>query len=153
MSLIAQATSVALTTDGWSSRANQSFVTYTSHCIINWQLHENVLETVHFPSSHTGMELGNGICETAKKWKTIRDHGLNAVTTDNAANMTVAVKQSGLGPHIGCFAHVLNLGCQKAVKVNKVDRLLSRVRRIVTYFHCSPKATGILAEKLLLMDI
>lgn len=59
--------------------------------------------------------------------------GLNdkvpAIVTDNAANMIRAV---GLTEtlHIGCFAHVLNLASQAALKRPAVSRLLGRLRRI-----------------------
>lgn len=36
-----------------------------------------------------------------------------AVATDNARNMDTAVNESGLSPHIKCFAHTLNLAAQK----------------------------------------
>lgn len=56
------------------------------------------------------------------------------VTTDNAANITAAVRQSKL-PHIRCFAHSINLAVQKGVK--EFQTPLSRIRKIVSYFHKS----------------
>ena len=46
-------TSIALTTDIWTSRATQAFATTTAHFIDeDWRLVSYVLETVHFPGSH-----------------------------------------------------------------------------------------------------
>ena len=47
--------SIALTTDIWTSRATQSFATTTAHFLDqHWNLTTCVLETVHFPGHHTG---------------------------------------------------------------------------------------------------
>lgn len=148
------AVSVALTNDGWTSRAAQSYVTTTAHFISEeWKLESKVLETVHIPESHTGENLGSALANTAAHWNTIREHNINCVVTDNAINMKVAVQVSELGPHLGCFAHTVNLASKRALSVGCVDRLLGRVRRIVAYFHRSPKATHILQEKLKLLSI
>lgn len=59
--------------------------------------------------------------------------------TDNAANMSVAVEIAGY-PHVRCFAHVLNLAVQRALKLPNVARLLGRIRRMCTFFHRSTSA-------------
>ncbi|XP_065891560.1 zinc finger BED domain-containing protein 4-like [Dysidea avara] len=47
-------TSIALTTDIWTSRATQSFATTTVHFLDqHWNLTTCVLESVHFPGHHT----------------------------------------------------------------------------------------------------
>ena len=47
--------SIALTTDIWTSRATQSFATTTAYFLDqHWNLTTCVLETVHFPGHHTG---------------------------------------------------------------------------------------------------
>lgn len=51
-----------------------------------------------------------------------------------------AGKLAGLHPHVGCFAHVINLATQRGLKVAQMDRLLGRVRRIVKFFHKSSTA-------------
>lgn len=49
---------VAITTDGWSSRATESYITITSsHIDDNWELKNYVLQTRAMPESHTGMNL------------------------------------------------------------------------------------------------
>ena len=46
---VMKAESVALTTDGWTSRATESYLTTTAHFISSdWTLHEKVLETIKF---------------------------------------------------------------------------------------------------------
>lgn len=47
---------VALTSDGWTSRATQSYVTVTSSYVNeNWELVSNTLQTRPLDESHTGI--------------------------------------------------------------------------------------------------
>lgn len=46
-----------------------------------------------------------------------------------------------------CFAHCLNLAVQKGLSLPEVTKVLKDVRRIVTYFHKSPLAEGVLKDK------
>ena len=75
------------------------------------------------------------------------------LVTDNAANMVVAAKHLNSKPHIGCFAHCLNLAAQKALKVDTVSRLLARVRLIVRFFHGSTTAAALLKNKISLLGL
>ena len=83
----------------------------------NWEIATRVLDTQVLDGTHNGENLGCALKATAEEWKTINKHGLNSVTTDNASVMSVAVRQSGLGPHIGCFAHILNLATKSGLEV------------------------------------
>ncbi len=53
---IQKAEQVAITTDGWTSRATESFVTITScHIDCNWEMRNHVLQTRVLSESHTGI--------------------------------------------------------------------------------------------------
>ncbi|XP_041361859.1 E3 SUMO-protein ligase ZBED1-like [Gigantopelta aegis] len=136
---------VALTTDGWTSRATQSYVTITtSHITEDWNLKSFVLQTRELPESHTGVNIAQVLTDAISEW------GLNKnppLVTDNAANMEVAAIEAGCIPHIGCYAHTLNLAAQRGLKVNSVSRILARVRRVVSFFHRSTTAAALLKEK------
>ena len=55
-------TTVALTTDSWTSRAAESFVTIAScHISADWCLKNYVLLTRAMPLSHTGQNIANAI--------------------------------------------------------------------------------------------
>ena len=129
---------VALTCDGWTSRSTVSFVTFTAHFIDDdWQLQSYVLQTREMNESHTGRNMAKVLKNAAAEWKlTEKDP---AVVTDNAANMCLAVELSGYH-HVRCFAHVLNLAVQRALKLPNIDQLLGKVRRITSFFHRSPPA-------------
>lgn len=54
------------------------------------------------------------------------------ITVDNASYMTVAVEVSGAYLNLGCFAHTLNLASNKALGMPYLDKLLGKVRSVVT---------------------
>ena len=106
---------VALTCDGWTSRATDSYVTITSHFISNeWALVSNVLQTRALHESHTGSNIANLLKEAMNEWGL--EDKVPAIVTDNAANMLLAVSLIEC-LHVGCFAHVLNLASQAALKI------------------------------------
>lgn len=136
---------VALTVDGWTSRATDSYVTVTAHYVDDeWVLQNHVLQTRVFNEAHTGKNLAVLLLEVCREWN-IEDKN-TALVTDNARNMILAGAGAKMEPHVRCIAHVLNLASQKSLKVDRVSVLLMKVRKLVTFFHRSPKATEALRE-------
>ncbi|XP_051805174.1 E3 SUMO-protein ligase ZBED1-like [Acanthochromis polyacanthus] len=111
-----------------------------------------VLQTRPLFETHTGTNIAQVLREAVAEWKLDRPKHSIAVVTDNARNMDVAVREAGLGPHIKCFAHTLNLATQAGLAVPRVSRLLGRIRRIVAFFHRSPSATAVLTSKQKALD-
>lgn len=69
---------------------------------------------------------------------------IQAVITDNGANMVAAVRKAGWS-HYPCFAHTLNLVVKDSLKAHPdILELQKRSSAIVTYFHHSTRA----ADKL-----
>ncbi|XP_075155600.1 zinc finger BED domain-containing protein 4-like [Haematobia irritans] len=62
---------------------------------------------------------------------------VTAIVSGNDANITAAIRLGQWRP-IGCFAHSLNLVVQAALK--EIDVVLTKVKRIVEYFHKSSQA-------------
>ena len=86
------ASSVALTTDIWTSKATQAFVMTTAHFIDGeWNLVSCVLETIHFPGSHTGIRISEQIKGSLTAYNVKPDQG-SAVVHDEAANVVLAGK-------------------------------------------------------------
>ncbi|XP_040183654.1 E3 SUMO-protein ligase ZBED1-like [Rana temporaria] len=145
---LSQASSVALTTDGWMSRGTESYVTITAHFITaDWEMRSPVLQTRPLYESHTSAHLAQVLTEAVDEWKLKRPSTNIPVTTDNAKNQVNAVIEAGLGPQIGCFAHVVNLASQKGISVSRMDRLFGRIRKVVSYFHRSTTAAHVLKTK------
>lgn len=123
-------------------------MTITAHYITaEWEIRSPVLQTRPLYESHTGTNLAHLLTEAVAEWRIERPNTNIPVTTDNAKNKINAVNEAGLGPQIGCFAHAINLASQKGIKVSKMDRLLGRIRKVVSYFHRSSTAAHVLKTK------
>ena len=143
---LANAERVAITSDAWTSCATESYVTITAHHITpDWTLNVHVLQTRAFKGSHTGKNIGALLKQACIDWKLFDKEP--ALVTDNASNMVLAGVEAEMSPHLMCFAHTINLATQKAFKVDTVERLLGRVRRVVGFFHRSVRAAEILQDK------
>lgn len=149
-----QSECIAITTDGWTSRATHSYITITAHVLTSeWEMQSYVLQTRQLSESHTGVNIAEVLKSAVKEWGLDKIGTRIAVVTDNASNMRVAVKEAELSPHIRCFAHTLNLASQAGLKVNAVSRLLGRVRRVASFFHRSSTATAVLTTKQKLLNL
>ena len=138
---------ICITTDTWTSINTDSFIAVTCHFINeNFELETYVIETAKFAGSHTACAIANRLDEIFLTWDI--QHKVAAVVTDNAANMTAAVKQLFLPTdNIFCFAHTLNLVVKHALdNVTEISVLREKCRRIVTYFKSSSLATDKLNE-------
>ncbi|XP_077386781.1 E3 SUMO-protein ligase ZBED1-like [Festucalex cinctus] len=137
---------VALTVDGWTSCATDSYITVTAHHIdMEWEMQNFVLQTRAFRESHTGANLAELLRDVSREWK-IGDKK-PALVTDNATNMILAGSAAEMKPHVRCIAHTLNLSSQKTFKVDQVKPILVKIRRIVTFFHKSTKASDALRDQ------
>ena len=110
--------SCSLTTDEWTSRSQDGYITTTVHFLDDsWRLQSRMLDTNVIHEAHTGQNLGRALKNTADKWGTNKIPGFNSVTTDNPSVMTNAVRESVHDIYVGCFAHTINLATKKALEV------------------------------------
>ena len=148
---LSKALLVAITTDGWTSRATESYVTIKScHISEEWCLKNYVLQTRSLPVSHTGINIANVIKQAITEWG-LPEHP--PLVSDNASNMIVAAKEVGSNPHLPCYAHTLNLAVQKGLKINSISRLLGSIKRVVAFFHRSTTDAAVLKDKLKLLGL
>ena len=129
----------ALTTDIWTSRATQGFLTVTCHFFVKWQLVCAVLQTVALEEAHTADNIAQVLRLVAEEWGIAQK--ISAVVTDSGANIVAAVRQCNW-PHVHCFAHTLNIIAQNSIRADdRVSLLQKKCRSIVGYFHRSTKAS------------
>jgi len=83
--------------------------------------------------------LRDELLHVIREWKL--EGKVVSVCTDNAANITAAVKLAKV-KHLSCFTHTLNLVVQKGVAI--LGAIQMKVKAIVVHFHRSTVA----AEKL-----
>ena len=104
---INSAAHVCLTTNIWTSRTTEGYITFTCHFISeSWQMLSFVLETFNLCLSHTAENIAAELLQIADEWNITEK--VVAIATDNAANMAAAARITGW-KHIPCFAHTLNL--------------------------------------------
>ena len=142
---ISQVSHVALTSDLWTSRTTESYMTITCHFLSpTWELKSLVLETLKFNLSHTAEHIADALLKVSENWDI--SSKVVAIVTDNASNIVAAVKITGW-IHVPCFAHTLNLIVSEAIKSDEtVSDLKKRCKQMVTFFHQSVKATEKLKE-------
>jgi len=134
---ILQAHHFSITTDAWSSRATQSYLTVTFHFIdSDWILKKFVLETRLFNGSHTGEAIRIRLGTCLQNWG-LSPSRLVAAVTDNAANMLLAIR--GLRwVHVPCAAHSLQLSLRPVWEhFPPILEMLEKFRTVVTYYHTS----------------
>ena len=138
--LLSQQPSVALTTDIWSSRARQGYITVTSHFIDEkWNMRRGVLATHYMPESHTGENIAKRILEFLIK-------EVAGISHDNAANMKLAARQLDV-PSTLCFGHTLQLAIQEGLSHPTTTECLKSCKALIMHFNQRPLATTALKTR------
>ncbi|CAG9821993.1 unnamed protein product [Phaedon cochleariae] len=130
---IQDAPALSLTTDGWTSSNNESYIAVTAHFIdADTKLCSALLTCIAYNERHTSQNLCKFLKDVMVEWNI--SHKVAAVVSDNAANIINAVR-IGEWRSVGCFAHLLNLVVQDAIK--DISDVLSQVKSVVEYFNRS----------------
>ena len=131
---------VGITTDQWTSRANEGYTTVTCHFPTeDWSLASPVLATRSSGARHSGENLADELTAIFKEFG-ISDK-VTSVVTDNAKNAKKAVRitEKDRQP---CFAHTLNLVVSHALEDDKYAASdIQAVKSIALFFKQSVQAT------------
>ena len=112
----------AVTTDIWTSRATEAYMTINAHYISNeWKIESNLLYTSEMVERHIGTNIASRIQEVLEVWNIQASH-VSAVVTDNGSDMTAALNSLECG-HLPCFAHTLQLAVNKGLDANSLNQL------------------------------
>ena len=137
---------VAITTDMWTSRAVESYLTSTAHFInSDWKLESKVLQTKKMPERQTGENIAEVLCNAIKEWK-IDERRIYAVVHDTASNMNLAIEKLGCGD-VPCFAHTLQLAVNNGLQIGPINKLLSVACKLVGHLKHSSLAMTALKGK------
>lgn len=141
---IRKASTVSLTSDGWSNINNNCFFALTAHYIDKdeCELRSFLLECSNFYNTPTAQDISEWLLSVMKKFD-IEDKVI-CVVTDNAKNIANAVNCLQL-ENIPCFVHTLNFAITDAMNVTIKDTI-DKVKRIVTYYKRNSNATVTLQE-------
>ena len=133
---LGQATYVALTTDFWSSFANDSYLGVTCHFISpQWELRSYVLQTREVTERHTGENMAQELQNVVDEWDI--HNKLVATTTDNGRNVVSAVVTHLQWQHLACAAHTLQIAVKSGLSLQPVSDVLKRCRKLVGHFRHS----------------
>lgn len=136
---------LALTTDYWSSLANESFIGVTSHYITKeWKMKARVLAVKKTAERHTAENVAAHIMEVVTEWAI--GSKITTIGTDSARNMIAAAAKLDWS-HIPCTAHSLQLSINKGIKAAEIDPVLAKARKLVGHFKHSPISTGELNDE------
>jgi hypothetical protein len=124
-------------------------MTVTVHFIVDWTIRNFVLSTTMMACSHTGENLGNALIEVMGEWSLLFLNDFDCYYI----RQCFKYGQAGFEPHINCFACMLNLASQRALKIFAMAKLLARIKRMFTFFHESTTATAALKAKQKLLSI
>lgn len=84
-------THFATTTDMWSSRTSEPYMSLTIHYVNKeWNLQSICRQTEYFPDDHTAEIISQGLVEALASWGLSKDRQV-CITTDSGANMVKAV--------------------------------------------------------------
>jgi hypothetical protein len=152
------AVSLAFTTDGWTSRANNSYLSYTAHFITpSFELRNFCLNVEHLDESHTAACLAQSLVELTNNWTTEsqRENSLKiAVVSDNAANIQAAIAQVPMCHSVRCFDHTLQLAIADAVKnCAELQSTIQKAKAITTHFKHSSQNTKKLLDRQKLLGL
>lgn len=141
--LLSADSKVCITTDMWSSIANNDYISITCNFITNdFKLKHATLEVLPYPEvSHTAESIRAILLKILSDWGI--KNKVACVIHDNAANMVAALNESGL-THLSCFAHSLQLVVLAGVKEKALSNILALCRKLVGHFKHSTKACKML---------
>ncbi|KAL0224672.1 hypothetical protein RCL1_002584 [Eukaryota sp. TZLM3-RCL] len=122
----------SITTDVWTSSANDPFLGMTLHFINeHFKISSIVIDVCPFPHPHDASHLADVLQSTLDEY--CISERLYCVTTDNGANITNAISylndgittwtDACISEHRRCMGHILNLALQKALKSFVLDEL------------------------------
>jgi len=135
---------VCLTTDGWTSRNNESFLAVTAHFIDPdnvTELSSVLLACTSFGESHTADNLASFLKTTVDEWGL--SQRITVVVSDNAANIKSAIEKCNWR-RLSCFAHDINLIVHCGL--GEIEPVITKIKDIVSYFKRSSHALAKLQE-------
>ena len=144
---ITSADCYAITTDCWTSCANEAYIGVTFHTITtDWDLQHFVLENEELSEQHTAENLAEALTSILQQWK-LEPSKLSGATVDNAANVHKAVADILSWKCLGCFGHTINLCVKAGLNQSQVHTAIARCSRLVTFFRKSSRAAHVLTSK------
>ncbi|KAI2646843.1 E3 SUMO-protein ligase ZBED1 [Labeo rohita] len=114
----------ATTTDLWSSRTMEPYMSLTIHYIDgDFTIKSRWLQTSFFPQDHTGDAIALGLREALASWRLV------SISTDSGSNV---IKAASLNKwvRLQCFGHRLHLAIENAMRDPRIDRAVGICKKL-----------------------
>ena len=133
----------SLTTDIWTSFANDAYISLTVHFIDEcWELRSYTLATYPFPEQHTGDNIVEKLKDVVSEYEI--DDSSQGSNFQRAGRLLEADMQWN---SLNCAAHCLQLCVIEGFGINAIAQALSAAKALVKHFHHSAWATEELRKK------
>lgn len=133
----------SITTDHWTSVANDNYGCITIHFITNFELKSFVLSFEFHSGGSSGEELSTQLWNSIGKWQ-LNKKKLMVLVTDSASNMNtmgeIVMNEHTSITHHYCADHILQLTCNKAFSNQSHVQSLDRLKQLVNFIHSSTQA-------------
>ena len=141
---------MAITTDIWTSRANDAYFSLTMHFVDrSWDMISCVLATAPFPEHHTAVNIVDKVKQVVEEYN-IDINCLLAVVHDQCSNMQLAGEMlcelSGNCQSLSCAAHHLQLCVEEGLVISSIVQAIGAAKKLVSHFRHGALATSELKE-------
>ncbi|XP_034174846.1 E3 SUMO-protein ligase ZBED1-like [Osmia lignaria lignaria] len=145
---LSMASDIAITSDGWSSKSQDSYISMAAQFIDDkWIIKNYTLCTQPMEDHYTDENLTSMFNIIKEEWHL--SGKVNSLVHDNAYNVSKATNSLiGVRYNISCAAHTLQLCVEDALNsVDNYKEVIQKGSKIVQYFRHSNVATSSLTEK------
>ena len=141
---------IALTSDIWTSCANDAYISLTAHFINNeWKMVSCVLATSPFPGHHTALNIVEKLKEIIASYG-LQESQLVALVHDQGSNMRLSgemMEEEMDCESLCCAAHRLQLCVQEGLSVSAISKAVGAAKKLVGHFRHSALASNELKKR------
>jgi hypothetical protein len=131
-----QVQDISITLDAWSSSAHIPYLGITVHWITSeFEPRELLLSMEELPYPHGAIEIQEYLIDLFDEWEV--GSKINAIVTDNGANVKKACNNLGIGERVPCAAHTLQLSIEKGL--NTIRTLINKCKNLITFLATDKK--------------
>ena len=123
---------MCLTTDMWTSRAGNGYISLTTHSVLPTFEMTNLI-----PGEHDHTHIAEALQSATEEWGIDLPVIVTAFVTYNGCNIVKCIEDDLHILRVPCAGHALNLGVQAALKEPRLTTILARCRKTVQHFNKS----------------
>ena len=129
--------SIGFTTDLWTSRAQDSYISLTTSFIdLDFELHRWCPFVKPFPARHTGINISLGLDRMIESLGLHEGKRKLWSVNDNAGNMKVAIRESEYLTEYNCTIHTIQLAIHDTFKdVPGMKTVLKKSKKLAKHAH------------------